>query len=45
MLGAAAGHVRSMVAERNFAPGNAGFIFWYDLVAPIGLIWLYAATG
>jgi hypothetical protein len=45
MLGAAAGHVRSMVAERNFAPGNAGYIFWYDIVAPIGLIWLYAATA
>jgi hypothetical protein len=38
MLGAAVGHVRSMVAERNFAPGNAGFIFWYDLLAPILLI-------
>jgi hypothetical protein len=45
MLGAAVGHVRSMVAERNFAPGNAGFIFWYDLLAPILLIVLYLATG
>jgi hypothetical protein len=29
MLGAAVGHVRSMIAEHNFAPGNAGYIFWY----------------
>jgi hypothetical protein len=34
-----------MVAERNFAPGNAGYIFWYDLLAPILLIVLYLATG
>jgi Family of unknown function (DUF6790) len=34
MLGAALGHVRSMIRERNFAPGNAGYIFWYDIFAP-----------
>jgi hypothetical protein len=45
MLGAAVGHVRSMVAEHNFAPGNAGYIFWYDIGAPILLIALYIATG
>jgi hypothetical protein len=45
MLGAAAGHVRSMIRERNFAPGNAGYIFWYDVLAPILLITLYALTG
>jgi hypothetical protein len=44
MLGAAVGHVRSMVAERNFAPGNAGYIFWYDIAAPILLIVLYLLT-
>src|SRR5262245_60302464 len=26
MLGAALGHVRSMIAEPNFAPGNAGYV-------------------
>jgi hypothetical protein len=45
MLGAAVGHIRSMLAEHNFAPGNAGYIFWYDLLAPILLILLYIATG
>jgi hypothetical protein len=44
MLGAAAGHVRSMIAEHNFAPGNAGYIFWYDVLAPAFLIALYVAT-
>ena len=44
MLGAAVGHVRSMVAEHNFAPGNAGYIFWYDIGAPILLIVLYILT-
>jgi hypothetical protein len=45
MVGAALGHVRSMIRERNFAPGNAGFIFWYDIGAPALLISFYAATG
>ena len=44
MLGAAVGHVRSMVAERNFAPGNAGYIFWYDIAVPVLLIALYVLT-
>jgi len=44
MLGAAVGHVRSMVRDRNFAPGNAGYIFWYDVFAPALLIALYLAT-
>jgi hypothetical protein len=45
MLGAAAGHVRSMIQERNYAPGNAGCGFWYDLLAPILLIVLYVESG
>jgi hypothetical protein len=45
MLGAAVGHIRSMLAEHNLAPGNAGYIFWYDLLAPSLLIALYVATG
>ena len=44
MLGAAVGHVRSMIAEHNFAPGNAGYIFWYDIAAPVLLIALYVLT-
>jgi hypothetical protein len=45
MLGAAIGHIRSMVKDRNFAPGNAGFMFWYDIVVPAGLIALYVLTA
>jgi hypothetical protein len=44
MLGAAVGHVRSLIAEHNFAPGNAGYIFWYDILAPALLVVLYLAT-
>jgi hypothetical protein len=43
-LGAAVGHVRERVIHRNTAPGNAGFIFWFDVVAPLALIALYVAT-
>lgn len=43
LWGAAAGHVRSMVADHNFAPGNAGSIFWTDIITPLLgflLLWL-----
>jgi hypothetical protein len=33
-----------MRAERNFAPGNAGYIFWYDILAPAFLIAMYVTT-
>ncbi|MGH2475806.1 MAG: DUF6790 family protein [Candidatus Limnocylindrales bacterium] len=45
LLGAAAGHVRSMVHDHNFAPGNTGYVFWFDILAPVLLIVLYIATG
>jgi len=35
LLGAAAGHVVQMVTAHNFAPGNAGVIFWTDIVLPV----------
>lgn len=35
LLGAAAGHVYQMVAAGNFAPGNAGVIFWTDILVPV----------
>ena len=31
----AAGHVYQMVTERNFAPGNAGIIFYMDIIVPL----------
>jgi hypothetical protein len=48
MLGAAAGHVYQMVTEHNFAPGNAGAIFYMDIVIPLfGLLvlWLQYRYG
>jgi hypothetical protein len=43
LLGAAAGHVHQMVVAHNFAPGNAGVIFYTDIaIAIIGsaMLWL-----
>lgn len=43
LWGAAGVHVHSMIAEHNFAPGNAGVIFWSDILVPIlgfVLLWL-----
>ncbi len=43
LLGAAAGHVRQMVVAHNFAPGNAGIIFYMDIVIPaigLALLWI-----
>jgi uncharacterized protein DUF6790 len=48
MLGAAAGHIHQMIAANNFAPGNAGVMFWSDiLLPPIGfaLLWLSHHAG
>ena len=44
-LGAAIGHVREMITAHNFAPGNAGVIFWTDILVPFigfALLWLQA---
>ena len=44
--GDAAGHVREMIDEQNFAPGNAGSILWWDILAPLcSLTLLFAAGG
>jgi hypothetical protein len=43
LLGAAGGHIYQMIAAHNFAPGNAGVVFWMDLVTPLTgflLLWL-----
>lgn len=42
-LGAAGGHVYQMVTAHNFAPGNAGIIFYLDILIPVFgfvLLWL-----
>lgn len=43
LLGAAWGHLVQMVVAKNFAPGNAGVIFYTDILLPvlgIALLWL-----
>ncbi len=47
-LGAAVGHIREMVTAGNFAPGNAGVIFYTDFIIPAGgflLLWLQWRYG
>jgi hypothetical protein len=47
-LGAAVGHVREMITAGNFAPGNAGVIFYTDFVVPpfgLLLLWLQWRYG
>ena len=42
-LGAAVGHIEQMVTAHNFAPGNAGVIFYTDIFIPLFgfiLLWL-----
>lgn len=43
LFGAAAGHIYQMVTAHNFAPGNAGVIFYMDILIPVfgfALLWL-----
>lgn len=35
LLGDAIGHVRQMISAHNFAPGNAGIIFYMDIGCPL----------
>jgi hypothetical protein len=42
LWGAAGGHIYQMVTAGNFAPGNAGVIFYSDLLIPVmGLVLLW----
>ncbi len=48
MLGAAAGHIHQMIAANNYAPGNAGIMFWSDIFLPaigFALLWLSRSAG
>jgi len=43
MWGAAFGHIYQMITAGNFAPGNAGIMFWCDIFMPIFgflLLWM-----
>jgi hypothetical protein len=46
LWGAAGGHVYQMITTHNFAPGNAGVIFYSDGLVPIlGFIFLWLQRG
>jgi len=42
LLGAGYGHIREIVVNRNFSPGNAGLVLYLDILKPVVLITLYA---
>ncbi|WP_428561365.1 MAG: DUF6790 family protein [Solidesulfovibrio sp. DCME] len=44
LLGAAGGHIASMRAG-NFAPNNAGVIFYTDILGPLAMLALFYALG
>jgi putative SOS response-associated peptidase YedK len=44
LLGDAVGHIRQMLVAGNFAPGNAGVVFWTDIIVPVLAIVLLAAA-
>ena len=42
LWGAAGGHIYQMITAHNFAPGNAGAVFYSDVLLPIaGFIFLW----
>ena len=42
LLGAAGGHIYQMISTGNFAPGNAGIIFYTDVLIPaLGFLFLW----
>jgi hypothetical protein len=45
LLGDAAGHVRQMLSAGNFAPGNAGVVFYCDVFVPLAAIVLLYLAG
>jgi hypothetical protein len=34
-----------MIRDHNFAPGNTGYVSWFDILAPVLLVVLYIGTG
>jgi hypothetical protein len=47
-LGAAVGHLNQMVTTHNFAAGNAGIVFYMDIITPLLgflLLWLQHRSG
>jgi hypothetical protein len=45
LLGDAVGHVHQMIVAGNFAPGNAGPVFYLDIILPLAIIVLLATSA
>jgi hypothetical protein len=46
LFGDAIGHVRQMISAHNFAPGNAGLVFYMDIGCPLlAFLLLWAAQN
>ncbi|MEJ0052074.1 MAG: DUF6790 family protein [Methylovirgula sp.] len=46
LLGDAIGHIRQMLTAQNFAPGNAGIVFYMDIACPLlAILLLRIAQG
>lgn len=46
LLGAAGVHIYQMITAHNFAPGNAGVVFYTDILIPvIGFLFLWLQRG
>jgi hypothetical protein len=45
LLGDAGGHVHQMTAASNFSPGNAGPVFYLDIILPLVTIVLLATSA
>ena len=43
LWGAAGGHIYQMILTQNFAPGNAGSVFYMDIISPLVLLLLLIA--
>ena len=43
LWGAAGGHIYQIVLTQNFAPGNAGSVFYMDIISPLVLLLLLIA--
>jgi len=43
LLGAAYGHIQQILVARNYAPGNAGPVLYYDILLPLVMIALLIA--
>ncbi len=45
MWGCSLGHLRDMIRKKNYNPGSAGYVFYWDMLMPVAMIVLYSLTA